>query len=228
MNTPLLPTVEIETHTPATASIIWLHGLGADGNDFAGIIPELRLPTDAAIRFVFPHAPVRPVTINGGMEMRAWYDIYGIGPEFREDEMGIRNSQEQVIDLIENELQKGMAPERIILAGFSQGGAIALTTGLQYHKKLAGILALSTYCPLAEDFQHGHHKENRIENQSTAIFMAHGDDDTVIPISYAEDSYKMLRQMEYPVSWNQYNMQHAVCAKEIQDIHGWICKVLEL
>ena len=153
MNTPLLPSIEIETNTPATASVIWLHGLGADGNDFAGIVPQLGLPADAAIRFIFPHASIRPVTVNGGMEMRAWYDIIGIGHGFKEDYIGIRDSQSRVFDLIENEQQRGVAAERIVLAGFSQGGAIALTTGLQFNKKLAGVMALSTYLPLASDFQ---------------------------------------------------------------------------
>lgn len=228
MNSPLLNAIEIETGKPATASVIWLHGLGADGNDFAGIVPQLRLPADAAIRFIFPHAPVQPVTINGGMKMRAWYDIVGIGPEFREDDIGIRNSQKQVVDLIENEQQRGVAAEQIVIAGFSQGGAIALITGLQYNKKLAGIMALSTYLPLAKDFQNELSTEGNKENQSTSIFMAHGDSDPVIPVSYGEDSYKILRQMKYPASWHQYNMQHAVCEKEIQDISRWICKVFGL
>lgn len=228
MNTLLLNAIEIETSTPATASVIWLHGLGADGNDFAGIVPQLRLPADAAIRFIFPHAPVRPVTVNGGMEMRAWYDIIGIGPEFQQDEVGIRNSQQQVVDLIENEQQRGIAPERVVLAGFSQGGAIALIAGLQYSKKLAGIMGLSTYLPLASDFQNERNIENHMVNQSTSIFMAHGNSDPVVPFSYGKDSYEALLQMGYLASWNQYPMQHAVCADEIQDIRQWLCDVLGL
>lgn len=228
MNTLLLSAIEIETSTPATASVIWLHGLGADGNDFAGIVPQLRLPADAAIRFIFPHAPVRPVTINGGMEMRAWYDIIGIGPEFQQDEVGIRKSQQQVVDLIENEQQRGIAPERVVLAGFSQGGAIALIAGLQYSKKLAGIMGLSTYLPLASDFQNERNIETHMVNQSTSIFMAHGNSDPVVPFSYGKDSYEVLLQMGCPASWNQYPMQHAVCADEIQDIRQWLCDVLGL
>ena len=224
MDTSLLPAIEIETGTPATASIIWLHGLGADGNDFAGIIPELRLPVGAAIRFVFPHAPVQPVTINGGMEMRAWYDITGIGPEFPDDGDGIRASGKHIVNLLENEQQRGVTPENIVLAGFSQGGAIALTSGLHYHKKLAGIMALSTYLPFAQDYPH----DGMDANQNTPIFMAHGNSDPVVPVSYGENSYQKLLQLKYPVELKRYNMQHALCPEEIRDISNWICTVLNL
>lgn len=224
MSSSLLPAIEIETGTPATASIIWLHGLGADGNDFAGIVPQLRLPAGSAIRFIFPHAPIQPVTVNGGMEMRAWYDIIGIGPEFPDDSDGIRASENQVVNLLENERQRGIAPENIVLAGFSQGGAIALTTGLHYHKKLAGIMGLSTYLPFAQDYP----VEGLDANQNTPIFMAHGNSDPVIPISYGENSYQKLLQLKYPVKLKRYNMQHAVCSEEISDISSWICAVLTL
>ena len=228
MSTSLLPVIEIETGTPATASIIWLHGLGADGNDFAGIVPQLRFPAGAAIRFIFPHAPVQPVTINGGMKMRAWYDITGIGPEFPDDGNGIRASEKHIVNLLENEQQRGIAPENIVLAGFSQGGAIALTTGLHYHKKLAGIMALSTYLPFAEDYPYDSPQEPLDANQDTPIFMAHGNSDPVVPVSYGENSYQKLLQLKYPVELKRYNMQHAVCPEEIRDINNWICTVLNL
>ena len=211
--------IEIETGPRPEATVIWLHGLGADGHDFEPIVPELRLPK--AVRFVFPHAPVRPVTINNGMRMRAWYDIlqFGDGPE---DEQGIRASQVLLENLITAEKKKGIQADKIVLAGFSQGGAIVLQTGLRYAGRLAGIMALSTYLPIAETLQ----KEKSKANQDLPIFMAHGSYDDIIPLRRAEQSKDLLVKSGYPVEWRTYPMPHSVCPEEIGHISEFLLRIL--
>jgi phospholipase/carboxylesterase len=216
----LLDAIEIETGKNPAASVIWLHGLGADGNDFAPIVPELRLPK-AAIRFVFPHAPVQPVTINGGMRMRAWYDITD-GAIRREDERGVRASQVLIETLIAREKKRGTKAERLVLAGFSQGGAIALHTSLRHPERIAGIMALSTYVPVAEKLS----AEASAANRHVPIFMAHGTHDPVIPLIRAEQSRGLLESLGYPVEWHEYGMPHSVCPEELADIGTWLGKVL--
>ena len=216
----LLDAIEIETGKNPTASVIWLHGLGADGNDFAAIVPELRLPK-AAIRFVFPHAPVRPVTINGGMRMRAWYDITD-GANRREDERGVRASQVLIEALIGREKERGTAAGRLVLAGFSQGGAIALHTGLRHPERIAGIMALSTYVPVGEKLS----AEASTANRDVPIFMGHGSDDPIIPLVRAEQSRNLLKSLGYPAEWHKYAMPHSVCPEELADIGTWLGKVL--
>src|SRR5690606_3102419 len=203
----------IETAPRPDAAVLWLHGLGADGHDFDPIVPELRLPRELRLRFVFPHAPVRPVTLNAGMRMRAWYDILqlGGGPE---DEAGIRASQAALERLVAEQARDGIAPGRIVLAGFSQGGAIALQTALRHPSRLAGVLALSTYLPLASTLE----AERAPANASVPIFMAHGLYDDIIPLARAEQSRERLRALGYPVEWHAYPMPHSVCAEEIGDI----------
>jgi phospholipase/carboxylesterase len=215
-----LDAIEIETARNPAASIIWLHGLGADGNDFAPIVPALKLP-GAAIRFVFPHAPVQPVTINGGMRMRAWYDITD-GAIRREDESGVRASQTLIEALIAREKERGTAANRLVLAGFSQGGAIALQTGLRHSERVAGIMALSTYLPIADKFAAEASKANR----DAPIFMAHGSHDPIIPLARAEQSRGLLQSLGYNVEWREYPMQHSVCPEEVSDISAWLGKVL--
>jgi phospholipase/carboxylesterase len=215
--TPALETIEHETASAPDAAVIWLHGLGADGHDFEPVVPELRLPDTARVRFVFPHAPVRPVTLNMGMAMRAWYDIYQLGGG-REDGEGIRASQSQVERLIARERARGVAAQRIVLAGFSQGGAIALHTGLRHGERLAGILALSTYLPLAEALA----AERSDANSALPVFMAHGGFDDIVPVERARQSRARLEALGYAVAWREYPMPHAVCAPEIADIAAWL------
>jgi len=215
-----LDAIEIETARNPAASVIWLHGLGADGNDFAPIVPGLQLPR-TAIRFVFPHAPVQPVTINGGMRMRAWYDISD-GAIRREDEKGVRASQALIEALIAREKERGTAASRLVLAGFSQGGAIALHTGLRHAERIAGIMALSTYLPLAEKFA----AEANAANRDVPIFMAHGSYDPVIPLARAAQSRGLLESLGYSLEWREYPMPHSVCPEEITDIGAWLRRVL--
>ena len=226
MTTNLLETIEIENAPNPSAAVIWLHGLGADGNDFAPIVPELRLDGAPAIRFVFPHAPMMPVTINNGYVMRAWYDVsFGDleGNTRRADESGVRASQARVEALVEREIARGIAARNIVLAGFSQGGAIALQTGLRYPQRLAGIMALSTYLPLAESLA----KEASAENRDVPIFYVHGTYDPVIPLGMATASREKLLAAGYPVQWHEYPMQHSVCAEEIAAISAWLQGVLK-
>lgn len=212
--------IEIETASNPQASVIWLHGLGADGNDFAPIVGQLHPPL--ATRFIFPHAPMQPVTINAGYVMRAWYDISDQNLARREDEAGVRNSQRLVERLIADEIARGIAPGKIVLAGFSQGGAIALQAGLRFGRRLAGILALSTYLPLGQTLA----TEGRTENRGLPIFMAHGTYDNIIPLSLASASRAALEQHGYAVEWREYPMQHGVCAEEIDDLDIWLAKLL--
>ncbi len=215
--------VERATGAEPSYSVIWLHGLGADGYDFEPLVPELNLPTETPVRFIFPHAPRQPVTINGGMVMRAWYDITGTEMIRQEDDAGIRRSAQAIRDLIQKENDRGVATGNIILAGFSQGGAIALHTALRYPESLAGILALSTYLPLSAQLD----LEAHTANQSTAIFMAHGLYDPVIPLILAESSRKRLQQAGYSVEWHSYPMPHAVSPEEIRDISHWFRQRLD-
>lgn len=217
-----LDTVEIETAPNPTVAVIWLHGLGADGNDFVPIVRELDLTGCPPIRFVFPHAPTMPVTINNGYVMRAWYDILGTDLVKREDEGGLRKSQQAVEDLIEQQKALGIPASRIVLAGFSQGCAMTLQTGLRYPQKLAGLLCLSGYLPLSGAFP----SERHPANHETPIFLAHGRSDPVIPIDRAEQSRDLLIANGYRVSWHPYVMQHSVCAEEIGDIGRWLKTVL--
>ncbi len=219
----MLESLQVETAPNPTWSIIWLHGLGADGHDFEPIVPDL---IDArktktiwpAIRFVFPHAPVMPVTINGGMRMRAWYDILGSELMNRADEVGVRRSVEQIRALITSELARGIVSERIILAGFSQGGAIVLATALRHELKLGGIVALSTYLPLADKTA----TELSPANRSIPIFWGHGTLDPVIGIPLAVMSREMLKAQGYELSFHTYPMPHSVCAEEINDLRDWL------
>jgi phospholipase/carboxylesterase len=214
-------TLEVETGAAPAASVIWLHGLGADGYDFKPLVPLLSLPPALAVRFVFPHAPIRAVTINMGMKMRAWYDIFQLGGG-REDEDGIRSSQMLLEGLVAREEARGVDSKKIVLAGFSQGGAIALQTGLRYAKRLAGILALSTWLPLAGTLA----VERQRANFDTPIFMAHGTHDDMIAISRAEASRDALKAIGYRIEWHGYPMGHAVCPEEVAAIGVWLAEVL--
>lgn len=202
----------------ATAAVIWLHGLGADGFDFVPIVDELRLPATLAVRFVFPHARQRPVTINNGMVMRAWYDITGLGPGGGEDEAGIRESEGIVRRHIESEIARGIASERIVIAGFSQGGAIALQTALRYPQRLAGAMALSTYLPLRQTLGN----EAAPANRDLPLLMCHGLRDTVVPAALGQASRDLLQGLGYAVQWQSYPMEHQVCMEEIGDIAQWL------
>jgi phospholipase/carboxylesterase len=215
----ILDAIEIETAKNPSASVIWMHGLGADGNDFAPIVPAQHLT--GAIRFVFPHAPIQPVTINGGMRMRAWYDISD-GAIRREDEDGVRASQKLIEALMAREKERGVAANRLVLAGFSQGGAIALQTGLRHTERIAGIMALSTYLPIADKLP----AEAGRPNRDVPIFMAHGSYDPVIPLARAEQSRGTLQSLGYPVEWREYAMPHSVCPEEVADVGAWLAKVL--
>jgi phospholipase/carboxylesterase len=220
-----LEAIEIETGDNPAASVIWMHGLGADGNDFVPIVQELDLTGAPAIRFIFPHAPMMPVTINNGYVMRAWYDVRWGDLEGRSkqaDEKGVRASQVAVMKLVEREISRGISGENIVLAGFSQGGAIALQTGLRYPEKLAGVMALSTYLPLAEKLA----DEATAENRQTPIFMAHGLQDAVVPYAMAVRSRDILAQHGYDVEWHEYPMPHSVCLEEIRDIGVWLKRAL--
>ena len=225
MTEKMLETIEIETGPRPAASVIWMHGLGADGNDFVPIVRELDLTGTPPIRFVFPHAPMRPVTINNGFVMRAWYDVSLDdleGRSRRADENGVRNSQEAIARLIEREIGRGIASRHIVLAGFSQGGAIALQTGLRYPRELAGIMALSTYVPLAETLP----REAASANLRAPIFMAHGTHDPLVPYAMGSGSRELLGKLGYEVEWHDYPMQHAVCLEEVRDISAWLRRVL--
>lgn len=217
----MLEALEISTAPQPTASVLWLHGLGADGNDFAPIVPELQLD-GLAIRFVFPHAPTMPVTINGGYVMRAWYDILGTELDRREDEAGVRASQGEVERLLAREVERGVPPERIVLAGFSQGGAIALQTALRQPTALAGVMALSTYLPLASTLL----AERSSAAAGVPIFMAHGRMDGIIPLATARRSRDLLISMGHAVEWHEYPMEHSVCVEELADIGAFLRKAL--
>ena len=216
-----LETIEVETGPAPQAAVIWLHGLGADGHDFEPIVPELRLPASKPVRFLVPNAPQRPVTINNGMRMRAWYDILQMGGG-AEDEAGIRDAQGSLEKLIARQAKSGIPHDKIVLAGFSQGGAIVLQTALRQREKLAGVLALSTYLPLAKTLE----KERADENSDLPIFMAHGRFDSMIGIDRAARSRDALLALGYAVEWHEYPMQHSVCPEEIANIAAFLLRIL--
>jgi phospholipase/carboxylesterase len=215
--------VVLEPLSPATAAVIWLHGLGADGHDFVPIVPELELPAALAIRFVFPHAPVRRVTINNGMRMRAWYDILALSGAARQDEAGIRDSAAILDDYIARQRERGIAARSIVIAGFSQGGAIALHGALRYPERLGGIMALSTYLPLQDRLA----DEAATANRDLPILMCHGTADPVLPLQMGEISRDRLLAAGYPVEWKAYPMQHQVSLAEIADISTWLGRQLQ-
>ena len=208
---------------PATATIIWLHGLGADGHDFEAIIPELRLPESLPVRYVFPHAPVRSITINAGLRMRGWFDILDLEHKAASVDMDqFLQSGDMLKALIRKELKSGMPSDRILLAGFSQGGAIVLHTGLLYQERLAGILAMSMHLPTIEDLA----TELSPANRDIPIMMAHGQLDPVIPVAKAIETRQGLTRMGYTIIWHEYPIQHTVCADEIQEIRSWLLQIL--
>jgi phospholipase/carboxylesterase len=214
----MLPTVEKETGPSPTWTVLWLHGLGADGNDFAPIVPELVDPSWPPIRFVFPHAPVRPVTVNNGVPMRAWYDIKGVSIADKQDAEGIHASIHEVDTLIAREVDRGVPADHIILAGFSQGGAMTLCAGLRHRQALAGLLVLSAYLPLADTLE----AERSDANRSTPLFWGHGSADPVVPMALAEHSRQALEALGHHVDWHSYPMAHQVSLPEIADIRAWL------
>ena len=216
-----LPAIEIETKRKPSHAVIWLHGLGADGNDFVPVVKELKLPP-LGIRFVFPHAPMRPVTINGGFVMRAWYDIAYQELAFKEDERGLRESQKLIEELIVRENTRGIPSSRIVLAGFSQGGVLALQTGLRQSKPLAGLMALSSYLPMSPMVE----VERNAASNSVPIFMGHGITDNIVPLALGRMSRDTLIKLGYEVEWHQYTMPHSVCPEELADIGVWLKRVL--
>lgn len=217
----LLDCVEVETGTAPTASVIWLHGLGADGHDFEPIVPELQWPVSLPLRFVFPQAPVRPVTLNNGQPMRAWFDLVKIGAHQPRDKAGMLESRAALERLIEQENTRGIPSHRIVLAGFSQGGSVVLYTGLQYKEKLAGIMALSTYLPVDEGMEFGVSQANA----ATPIFYAHGTQDPVVPLPLAEHTHRALESRGCKIEWRTYPMPHAVCPDEIAHLRTWLLGV---
>lgn len=214
----LLECIELPPAGDADAAVIWLHGLGADGHDFPPIVPELQLPEDHGIRFLFPHAPTRPVTINGGMVMRAWYDILSMDFERRADEAGVRASAEALAALIARERERGVPSERIVLAGFSQGGAIALHEGLRHPERLGGIIALSTYLACDGDLE----GERTEANQDVPIFQAHGTHDPMVQHERGTAARDRLLGLGYGIEWHEYPMMHQVCLEEIQALGTWL------
>jgi phospholipase/carboxylesterase len=218
----LLECVEVQTGTRAAASVVWLHGLGADGFDFVPLVRELDARGVPALRFVFPHAPPRPITINGGAVMRAWYDIVGTDLTRREDETSIRASQQAVERLIEREHARGVPPARVVLAGFSQGGAIALQTALRYPHALAGVIALSAYLPLAQRIE----AERSAASRAVPIFIAHGTADPVVPLARGAAARDRLLALGHAVQWQEYPMPHSVCAEEVDAIAAFLRRVL--
>ena len=224
MNTNLLPCVEAEPVKPADATVIWLHGLGADGHDFAGIVPALNLPDDAAVRFIFPHAPERPVTVNNGWVMRAWYDILEMNISRKVDTDSLLESAAQVSALIRRETERGIAPERIVLAGFSQGGAVAYQAGLTYPQRLAGILALSTYVPCEQSLR----ASVNLSHRDLPVMIAHGSRDDVVPPQLGESAKELLTALGFVPQWRTYPIDHSVSAEEVEMISGWLKSVLNI
>lgn len=217
MQTP--ETVEVTTGENPQGSVIWLHGLGADGHDFEPIVPELRLATNLSLRFIFPHAPVQRVTINGGMAMRSWYDIVSFDSEGRADRAGVLASSDLLEGLIAREIERGVAPQKIVVAGFSQGGAVAIHTALQTEHPIAGLMALSTYMALPED------AASAVSRKDLPIFMAHGSFDPVLRMEWGRSSADRLIEAGYAVDWHEYPMAHAVCPQEIADISNWLSAI---
>ena len=217
----MLDTIERNPNQEADASIIWLHGLGADGHDFEPIVDALNLP---GVRFILPHAPYRAVSINNGYEMRAWFDIFGLDADSPQDETGIRQSRQEIEALIAKEKAKGIAAHRIVLAGFSQGGAIALHTALRHTETLAGVLVLSSWLPLKTRLQ----QEAHLANRALPVFMAHGTFDSIVPLQTAENSARLLTEAGYPLTWQTYPMAHSVCDREVADIRQFLCSILSI
>ncbi len=217
MQTP--ETVEVTTGENPQGSVIWLHGLGADGHDFEPIVPELRLPADLSLRFIFPHAPVQPVTINGGMAMRSWYDIVSFDSEGRADRAGVLESSALLEGLIAREIERDITPNKIVIAGFSQGGAVAIHTALQTEHPIAGLMALSTYMALPDD------AASAVSRKDLPIFMAHGSFDPVLRMEWGRSSADRLIEVGYAVEWHEYPMAHAVCPQEIADISNWLSAI---
>ena len=215
--------VTLQPAGTAIASIIWMHGLGADGNDFVPIVPELHLPDSLCVRFIFPHAPMRPITWNNGYVMRGWYDIKALALKAEEDASGIHQSEQSIRRLIQHELDQGIAANRIVIAGFSQGGAMALQVALRYPQRLAGLLALSTYLPLRDTLA----DEANVANRDIPILMCHGNQDPVVPFELGDHSRRLLQEQGYVVDFRTYSMPHSVCAEEVADISAWLQKVLE-
>ena len=220
----MLDCITLDPPSPATACVIWMHGLGADGNDFVPVVPELGLPKAHSVRFVFPNAPSMPVTINGGHVMPAWYDITSVEIDKRADEAGVRRSQSAISELIADQRAQGISAERIVLAGFSQGGVIALQTGLRHAEKLGGVMALSTYLACVESVG----TEASPANRAIPIFMAHGSMDPVISIALAKLSKARLETHGYVIDWHEYGMPHSVCAEEIEAIGAFLIRILKL
>lgn len=217
----MLDTIERNPNQEADASIIWMHGLGADGHDFEPIVDALNLP---GVRFILPHAPYRAVSINNGYEMRAWFDIFGLDADSPQDETGIRQSRQEIEALIAKEKAKGIAAHRIVLAGFSQGGAIALHTALRHTETLAGVLVLSSWLPLKTRLQ----QETHLANRALPVFMAHGTFDSIVPLQTAENSARLLTEAGYPLTWQTYPMAHSVCDREVADIRQFLCSILSI
>ena len=212
----------LEPTGPSRATVLWLHGLGADGGDFAPVAAELRMPRDLGLRFVFPHAPERPITVNGGLRMRAWYDVRGTDISHDEDEEVFRESARRIHALLEGEAKSGIDSSRTVLAGFSQGGAVALYAGLRYPRPLAGLLALSAYLPLPDRLA----SEAAPQNRETPILMLHGQLDPVVPLSLAQRSRRRLQELDYRVEWRDYSMPHTVCPQELFEIRAWLLRIL--
>jgi len=221
MNDSTLPCVEVQPAASPVASVIWLHGLGADGYDFEPIVRALDLPPALPLRFVFPHAPMRPVTVNAGMRMRAWFDIYGLTPDARLDEPGIRDASRNIARLVARENERGIPAQRVVLAGFSQGGAVALHAGLCASRPPAGMMGLSTFVPLSESLTGDH----RAGAGDTPVFMAHGKRDEVVPYQWGEISMNYLKSIGYEVEWHAYPAGHGVGPEEIRDIRAWLTTV---
>ncbi|MGR9012190.1 MAG: alpha/beta hydrolase [Gammaproteobacteria bacterium] len=218
MNSTQLSTIEIQPEAAHKYSVIWLHGLGADGHDFEGLVPELLLTAKANIHFIFPNAPIQPVTINGGMSMRSWYDILEMSLECKVDVDGIYQSAELIEPIIQQEIDKGIPSTNILLAGFSQGGVIALHTGLKYPHQLAGIVALSTYLPTIEQLKTEHSAANKV----TPVFMAHGIIDPVVAVESGKAAFDTLKSMNYNIEWHDYIMEHSLCIEEIEHISAFM------
>ena len=217
--------VEVQTGPEPIGSVIWLHGLGADGHDFEPIVPELRLPAALPLRFIFPHAPVRPVTVNGGMQMRAWYDIVSLDAEGRADEQGVRESSTIVDEFVAKEVERGIDAAKIVIAGFSQGGAIAIHNVLRARQAPAGLMALSTYLPLDKTVQAEVVDNPDAGDTSVPVFMAHGSFDPMVPYAFGKQSAQALESIGYTVEWHEYPMAHGVCPQEIADISAWLQRI---
>ena len=221
-DTPIILQTGVDESATTDAVVIWLHGLGADGSDFVPIVPELKLPAALNVRFIFPHAPVRPITINQGYRMRGWYDVTSLDIASRNDEAGIIESSNILSRLCDEQVAQGIAAQRIIVAGFSQGGAIALYTGLRYNRTLGGIMALSTYLPMQQRLQ----QEAASANRNTPVFMAHGLHDDVVAVQFGLQTRNLLQQQGYRLQWHDYAMGHSVCMEEVSDISKWLTSVL--